>query len=314
MATVIVPTLSEERCGRLLESLVAQDSRFETIVIDNREPSVRSARPIPGVDDDSVRVLEPDENLGFSAAANLGASEARGEILILLNDDCTVEPGFVSAMVEALDPEAGVVMAAGVMKRDDEPGLIDSAGIELDKTLLGFDYLSGEAISVIDRQSAADPVGPSGVAAAYDREEFLAVGGFDENLFAYWEDVDLALRMRQRGGRCRLVSNARGTHAHSATLGAGSSKKNRLMGFGRGYMLRKWSVLQPVRLPAVAAREIPICLGQVVMDRNLAGISGRLQGLRARAEQQPYPSGLPDSVGLMRNLLRRLERRRTQSS
>ena len=107
-----------------------------------------------------------------------------------------------------------------------------------------------------------DPVGPSGAAAAFDRDAFLAVGGFDENLFAYLEDVDLVLRMRLDGGRCRLAPDARGVHEHSGTLQSGSARKDYLMGFGRGYMLRKWGVLTARRLPPVLIRELVICAGQ----------------------------------------------------
>ena len=89
----------------------------------------------------------------------------------------------------------------------------------------------------------ADPLGPSGAAAAFDRAAFLECGGFDERLFAYWEDVDLVLRLRLAGARCVLVPDARAVHSHSATLGSGSARKNYLTGFGRGYVLRKWGVL-----------------------------------------------------------------------
>ena len=138
-------------------------------------------------------------------------------------------------------------MAAGVMRDWRDRSLIDSAGMELDRTLLVFDYLNGEPVSVLDGE-VADPIGPSGAAAAFDRATFLSVGGFDERLFAYWEDVDLVLRLRRLGLRCALAREALGDHEHSATLGSGSARKNYLMGFGRGYVLRKWQVLNPRRL------------------------------------------------------------------
>ncbi len=100
--------------------------------------------------------------------------------------------------------------------------LIDSAGMELDRTLLVFDYLNGEPLTVLDRP-VDDPVGPSGAAAAFDRETFVSAGGFDENLFAYWEDVDLVLRLHRLGARCALAADAIGDHEHSATLGSGSA-------------------------------------------------------------------------------------------
>ena len=61
-----------------------------------------------------------------------------------------------------------------------DPSRIDTAGMQLDRTLLVFDYLNGEPVACLD-QGVPDPIGPSGAAAAFDREAFLAAGGFDEN-------------------------------------------------------------------------------------------------------------------------------------
>ena len=79
--------------------------------------------------------------------------------------------------------------------------------MQLDRTLLVFDYLNGEPVACLD-DGVPDPIGPSGAAAAFDRTAFLSAGGFDENLFAYWEDVDLVLRMRLEGARCALARDA----------------------------------------------------------------------------------------------------------
>jgi GT2 family glycosyltransferase len=128
--------------------------------------------------------------------------------------------GFVEAIVARLDPAAGVTMVAGVMRESRDRSRIDTAGVEVDGTLLAFDYLNGEPVKRLD-QGVPDPIGPSGGAAAVDRDAFLAVGGFDENLFAYLEDVDLVLRMRLDGGSCRLAADARGVHEHSSTSSRG---------------------------------------------------------------------------------------------
>jgi hypothetical protein len=185
--------------------------------------------------------------------------------------------------------------------------------MQLDETLLVFDYLNGEPLGLLNGD-VPDPLGPSGAAAAFDRRAFLAAGGFDERLFAYWEDVDLVLRMRLDGQRCVLASGARGTHAHSATLGPGSAGKNRLMGFGRGYVLRKWSVLRsPVRLARALAVDGVVCLGQIAVDRSVAGIGGRVRGFRAARRAAPFPEsvlgGQPEPDGLLRTLRRRASRR-----
>jgi hypothetical protein len=244
---------------------------------------------------------------------NIAAERAGGDALVLLNDDCVCEPGFVEAIAGTLDPARGVVMAAGVMRDGSDRSLIDSAGMELDRTLLVFDYLNGEPTSRLEA-GVPDPVGPSGAAAAFDRSAFLDAGGFDERLFAYWEDVDLVLRLLREGARCALAREALGTHEHSATLGSGSARKNYLMGFGRGYVLRKWGALAPRRVPAVLGRELVVVAGQAVHDRNVAGVAGRIRGLRAGGRgRHPYPAAAVASSpggGKRGSLLRRARRRR----
>jgi GT2 family glycosyltransferase len=305
---VIVPTITPARATRLLGSLAVGAGRFETIVVDNGTGAHELERAAEGLE--GATVLRLDSNAGYSRAVNLAARRAQGEALVLLNDDSVVEPGYVERIVAPLDPATGVVMAAGVMLDSGSPGLIDSAGMELDRTLLVFDYLNGEPVEVLDGP-VADPIGPSAAAAAISRDAFLEAGAFDERLFAYWEDVDLVLRLRRAGGLCRLASGARGTHEHSATLGSGSARKDYLTGYGRAYVLRKWGVLTPRRLPAVLARELVLSAGQAVVDRNLGGARGRLRGLRATRASEAYPSSeaLPDPPTLASTLRRRWRRR-----
>jgi GT2 family glycosyltransferase len=307
---VIVPTYRGARTiGGLLDSLECQTAAHQLLFVDNGSSDGTSEllaeRP-------AAEVLRFDRNLGFGAAINRAAKRAEGDALVLVNDDCVLDSGFVEAICAPLDPGAGIVMAAGVLREARDEGLIDTAGMELDRTLLVFDYLNGEPLQTLEDR-VDDPIGPCGAAAAFDRGAFLEVGGFDEKLFAYWEDVDLVLRLRLAGGRCALAPAARGTHLHSETLGSGSRAKNSLIGFGRGYVLHKWRVLGPTRVPAVLARDGVICLGQALLDRNLAGLSGRFRGWRAADGRLPYPAGAlagHRGSGALRTLARRLRRRR----
>ena len=298
---------------RLLRSL-AGPGGFETVIADNGTGSVELEREAGKLDGASV--LRLGENLGYGRAVNQAARAAHGDALVLLNDDSVVDRGYVEAIAGALDRSRGVVMAAGVMRDARTPELIETAGVELDRTLLAYDYLNGEPLSCLDGP-VPDPIGPSGAAAAFDRETFLAIGGFDETIFAYLEDVDLVLRLRRDGGRCRLAKEARGTHQHSATLGAGSLRKDYLAGFGRGYLLRKWSVSSARRLPAVLLREVGQTAVQTAMDRNLGPVRGRIDGLRAGRAAEAYPSaevlGNPPSLwsAVLRRWRRRARLRRT---
>lgn len=309
---MIVPTArGGERLRRLLASLAADEAvPAQTIVVDNASGDPALARD--GGLREGVEVLRMGENAGFGRAVNAAARVAGGEVLVLVNDDCVCDPGFAGALAGRIDTAAGVTMAAGVLREAADPSLIDTAGIEVDRTLLAFDYLNGEPVEALDA-GVPDPLGPCGGAAAYDRRAFLEAGGFDEALFAFLEDVDLALRLRLRGQRCALVANARAIHEHSGTLGPGSARKNYLMGFGRGYLLRKYGVLAPRRAASILFRDAAICAGQLAFDRNAAGIRGRMAGWRAGRRERPYPGALIESFGppsAASTLRRRAARRR----
>ncbi len=305
-ATAIVPTVAGgARLERLLSSLAAQTALTRTIVVDNGSPGDAVGELVRRFD--FAEHLRLEENIGYGRAVNAAAQRTTDDALVLLNDDCVCEPQFVAELVAALSPRDGVVMAAGVLLEAHDPETIDTAGMELDSTLLVFDYLNGTPVSALGPDTP-DPIGPCAAASAWDRSAFAEVGGFDERLFAYWEDVDLVLRLRQAGARCALAPGARGTHEHSATLGSGSSRKNYLTGFGRGYVLRKWNVLaSPRRAARAVAGDAVVCAGQLVLDRTLAGVRGRLAGYGAAVEREPYPEGVATTGGTFG---RRLQRRR----
>ena len=87
-------------------------------------------------------------------------------------------------------------------------------------------------------------LGPSGGAAAYRRDAYSAAGGLDEGTFAYMEDVDLALRLRDLGWAAAGAPGATGIHLGSATFGHRSRAQVEIAGASRAYMLRKYGVLR----------------------------------------------------------------------
>ncbi len=273
---VYIPTFDgRERLERTLRSLEEQSRAVDVVVVDNGSSDGTAemlAEEFP-----EVAVLALERNLGFGPAINRAVREHPADPLILLNNDVECEPRFVEAMLDAA--AEGVRSVAGVLLQERTPGLIDSAGVVADRTLMGFDYLHGEPVEAA--ASAADPLGPTGGAALYDRAAFEAVGGFDERIFLYYEDLDLALRLAAAGGRCRLAVGARALHAYSASLGAGSGDKYARTGWSRGYMLRRYGVMsRPGRALRALTCEAAICGGQLAMDRTAAGLRGRLRGWR----------------------------------
>ena len=263
------------RLGAALESLRGQSRPLDVVVADNgsEDDSVALVRErFP-----EVAVLEMGGNLGFGPALNRAIAEHGADPLILLNNDAVAAPRFVEALLDA--HATGAEAVAGVLTQERAAHLIDSAGVVADRTLMGFDYLHGEPLAAA--ATAADPLGPTGGAALYSRRAFERVGGFDERIFLYYEDLDLALRLAAAGARCRLAAQATAVHAYSASLGAGSSAKYARTGWGRGYMLRRYGVMsQPGDALRVLATEGAICAGQLLRDRTAAGLRGRLRGWR----------------------------------
>jgi N-acetylglucosaminyl-diphospho-decaprenol L-rhamnosyltransferase len=276
--------------GRTLRSLGAQTRPVDVVLVDNgsADDSIGLARrELPG-----VKVLEIGQNLGFGPAINRALAELPADPVILLNNDAEAEPRFVEALLDGLG--TGVDSVAGVLLQERAPELIDSAGVVADATLMGFDYLHGEPMAAAE--SAGDPLGPTGGAALYRREALERVGGFDERIFLYYEDLDLALRIAAAGGgRCRLAPEARALHAYSASLGAASARKYAWTGWSRGYMLRRYGVMGSPRLALRAlACEAALCAGQLLVDRTAAGLKGRLRGWRdAAGLERRDPDGAP---------------------
>lgn len=305
--TVYIPTLrAGERLARTLAALETQEPRPNVVIADNSAEGL--ARQL-GERFPWVRTLSFGKNLGFGAALNRAVREEPGDPIVFLNDDVTVEPGFVAALLDACQHD--VDAAAAVLLREREPETIDSAGVIADRTLLGFDYLSGEPIAALE--SARDPLGPTGGAALYRREAFERVGGFDERIFLYYEDLDLALRMRRAGSTCRLAPAARGLHAYSETLGANSARKYAMTGWSRGYLLRVYGFARrPGLLARAALVEAAICAGQVVSEHTTEGLRGRLRGWRAGGDvaTRSLPDGGLTEISVAKALRARRRRHR----
>ena len=276
-----------ESLRRTLASLEHQAGEVAVCVADNGSDD--GSREMLAAEHPAVRVLELGCNRGFGAAVNAAARSSDARIVCLLNNDAEADERFCAELAAAAE-RSGAEAVAGVLRLPD--GTIDSAGVQADRSLVAYDHLHGEPYPPL--AGAGDPLGPCGGAAAFDREAFVALGGFDEGFFAYLEDLDLAIRMRLAGMRCALAPAAFAWHRHAGTLGAGSAGKNRLLGRGRGRLLWKYGA----GLGAGArARGLLVdgvtYLGQLALDRNAAAIRGRADERRShRGEARPAGADL----------------------
>jgi GT2 family glycosyltransferase len=220
-----------------LDSLAAAsvDYAVETIVVAN------------GTSEEALSVLEPRDdivlvrsgtNLGFAGGNNLAADLARGRFLLLINDDSTVEEGFVNRLVATAeaDPTIGAVggrilaadgslqEAGSVLLRD---GWATHVGLGLGPDTRAFDYVRD-----------TDYVSANGMLVR--RSAWDAVGGLDERYFpAYYEDVDLCLALRRQGYRVVYEPRARVHHLESQSTSR--RYRNFLLIRNRRRLVDKWA-------------------------------------------------------------------------
>lgn len=200
----------------LLAELAAawpKDPRFELLVVDNG-----SASPLPG----GVRVVRPGRNLGFAGGANAGIAEAKGAILLILNPDVVPEAGALERLVEgfAAHPEA-----AGLAPRLAGPAGEPQWAWQLRRVPSPWSLVlhalpfGGEAPLGAEPAEGARVEQPAAAALALRRSALEAIGGFDDGFHPAWfEDVDLARRLRNAGLPVLYWPSARFRHHLGSTV------------------------------------------------------------------------------------------------
>lgn len=190
---------------------------LSVVVVDNgSQPQERAriSRESP-----SARVVGFSRNLGFAGAANEGIARTRAPFVLLLNNDAVLEPGYVALLAARMALDERLAAAQGLVLTQDG-GKVDTAGLAWNQR--------GEAVPVLAGTDPAaapgDPFEVSGVSATatlYRREALEAVapqgGAFASAFFAYYEDVDLSLRLRRAGWRFVCDPAARARHEGSRT-------------------------------------------------------------------------------------------------
>src|SRR5580658_3365619 len=215
--TVVVPTLrADETLVECLASLERQTfSDFEVIVVDN---SGRSVAKSGG----RVRVIANHRNVGFGAAVNQAFNASAAPYLAVLNDDAAAHPGWLEALLRAMEPRPDVGMCASQVRHASD-GSLDSAGMLL--CLDGSSKQRGHLESPASYRHKEEALLPSGSAAIYRREMLEEIGLFDESFFLYCEDTDLGLRARWAGWGCLYVPDAIVEHRYSHSAGKASALK-----------------------------------------------------------------------------------------
>lgn len=278
-----------------LQSLRNQTfSDFSVLIIDN------------GSADDSAQIAEAEHlrcvrnthNIGYAAAHNQALVLTDSAYVLTLNPDVRLDPGFLAAMVEALEahPEAG--SGAGALRRVDDLAdpqsenttRIDGAGLFMRRNRrqgLLYEGASSDALPTV-----ITPIfGVDGAAAFYRRAMLLDVSikgeVFDPDFFMHKEDVDLSWRARLRGWECLFVPDARGSHVRSFRPGkrAGVSSEIRRMAARNRYLLMLKNEIGAhfwFDLLWIAAYELGILGYMVLRERSSLNAYGELWRMRRR--------------------------------
>jgi N-acetylglucosaminyl-diphospho-decaprenol L-rhamnosyltransferase len=298
---VVVPTHDGwELTERCLRCLGEQTAPHALIVADNGSSdgtpeAVRREFP-------SARVEELGGNLGFAIACNRGAGAGSGDVIVLLNNDVECPPDFLERLVAPFEDDAVGSVAAVLVQS--ETGLVDSVGLTADRTLAGFPRLQGRPAA----EASDGPVltGPSGAAAAYRRTAWDEMGGLDEGVQFYLEDLDLALRLHSAGWKAAVAPEARAVHRGGASIGRRSARQRHQAGFSRAYFLRRYALLQSAAAPRVLFTEAAVVAGDALLTRDLQALRGRLAGWRAAANlpSRPRPprEAIDRTIGVLESL------------
>ncbi|OYU01569.1 MAG: glycosyl transferase [Sphingomonadaceae bacterium PASS1] len=210
---VLVNWNSGVQAKEAVESILASGSEdVSTISVVDNASTDQSIEVIPM--DDRIVVIKNTENVGFGTACNTGTRLGSGELILLLNPDTRVESDTISRAVAFLNSTEGKAYAACGIKLHDENDKVQRhcARIPDLRTLIGEATGLSSLVPRIfppiimaefDHLTSRDVPHVIGAFYMVRRSVFEAVGGFDEDFFVYFEDLDLSKRIQDTGGRIR---------------------------------------------------------------------------------------------------------------
>lgn len=236
--SVIIPNYNGEKIiDGCIQSLLQQEYKdFNIIVVDNNST------------DDSVKIIEEkypsitliknNENLGFAAAVNIGIKASKSDFVALLNNDTEVDTKWLGNLYSVVSKDDKIFSASSKMIRFYERDIIDDAGDQYN--LLGWAYKRGDGASVDKFNKNKVVFSTCAGAGLYRRKVFEEIGYFDENFFAYLEDIDVSFRGNIHGYKNVYVNDAIVYHMVSATSGSRHNEfKVKLASRNSIYLIRK---------------------------------------------------------------------------
>ena len=206
----------------VLSSLEQQAfQNFETILVDNGSSDGSVAFVMGNFP--WVHIVELPDNFGFSRAVNEGIYASRTPYVLLLNNDTEVDKNFVGEMLAAIKRHKKAFSCSARMICYHDRNKLDDAGNYY--SALGWAYARGKGKDIHSFEKEGRIFASCAGAAIYRKKVFEKIGYFDEEHFAYLEDLDLGYRARIAGYRNRYIPEAKVYHVGSATTGSRYNEK-----------------------------------------------------------------------------------------
>jgi len=229
-SVIVVTYNSAEAISACLEALAREDC--EIVVVDNASQDATVQHVEEFVAWHELRLLANDSNLGFAAAANRGAREASGDVLLVLNPDAIAEPGAVNALLQCMESAHAGAAGGALFETDGKPARgfafrrLPTLATLLCETILLNQLWPGNPVNrryrclEADYSQPQEIEQPAGACLAITRQTWNELGGFDEQFYPVWfEDVDLCKRLLERGGKIVYCPAARFRHSGAHSVG-----------------------------------------------------------------------------------------------
>jgi len=168
--------------------------------------------------DFKINLIENEDNLGFSTAVNQGIKNSHCELVFLINNDVELDKGCISNLIKCINFDDDIFSVASKMIQFDNRDLIDDAGNEY--TIFGWTKKIGNNKNIANFKHSREIFSACGGAALYKKAIFNEIGYFDENFFAYMEDVDIGYRALIEGYKNVYCPKSRVFHIGSGTSGS----------------------------------------------------------------------------------------------
>ncbi|WFE99228.1 glycosyltransferase family 2 protein [Micromonospora sp. WMMD964] len=231
-------------------ALASTDVTVDLVVVDNgcTGGGIDAVKNLPG-----VRVLSPARNTGYAGGCDVGAAEATGDWLAFVNSDAIVAPDALAKVTTvAAEEDVGAAMAS--IRLADRPELINTAGNPLHFAGLSWAGGNGEPATAHAHRRSVPSL--SGCCFVIGRHLWRELDGFAPEYFAYHEDTELSVRLRQRGLRLEYVPDAVVRHHYEFSRNALKLylvERNRLVTLLTTYQARTLALLAPALLLTEAA-------------------------------------------------------------